>query len=195
MPIVLGNTTITGLGVGGLPDGTINADDLASGAVTRAKMGYAGAIVKMSNYTWNTRTTIPKQAANTIWTNSVVKEFSSTVSTLIAWLHIPAHGTYSDWCGIYAHISGSTSTSNDGSAFQGITYMSGDAANEPVIIHMNGKRFDSLNAGTHSLVIGYTTRNGSSGDAPANNSYNPNSSDDARQHQTGSTLTVYEVLI
>jgi hypothetical protein len=47
MPIVLGDTTITGLGVGGLPDGTINADDIASGAITRAKMGYAGAVLQV----------------------------------------------------------------------------------------------------------------------------------------------------
>jgi hypothetical protein len=51
MPIVLGNDTITGLGVGGLPNGTINADDLASGAVTRAKMGYAGAVLQAGSST------------------------------------------------------------------------------------------------------------------------------------------------
>jgi hypothetical protein len=47
MPIVLGNDTITGLGVGGLPNGTVNADDLANGAVTAAKMGYAGAVLQV----------------------------------------------------------------------------------------------------------------------------------------------------
>jgi hypothetical protein len=47
MPITLGNTTITGLGVGGLPAGTVNADSLASAAVTRAKIGYAGAILQV----------------------------------------------------------------------------------------------------------------------------------------------------
>jgi hypothetical protein len=51
MPIVLGNDTITGLGVGGLPNGTVNADDLASGAVTRAKMGYAGAVLQVVTFT------------------------------------------------------------------------------------------------------------------------------------------------
>jgi hypothetical protein len=50
MPIVLGNDTITGLGVGGLPNGTVNADDLASGAVTRAKMGYAGAVLQVASF-------------------------------------------------------------------------------------------------------------------------------------------------
>jgi hypothetical protein len=45
MPIVLGNDTITGLGVGGLPDGTINAADLAAGAA-RANFG-AGAVLQV----------------------------------------------------------------------------------------------------------------------------------------------------
>jgi hypothetical protein len=47
MPITLGNTTITGLGVGGLPSGTVNATTLADSAVTRAKMGYAGAVLQV----------------------------------------------------------------------------------------------------------------------------------------------------
>ena len=47
MPITLGNTTITGLGVGGLPSGTVNATTLANAAVTRVKMGYAGAILQV----------------------------------------------------------------------------------------------------------------------------------------------------
>lgn len=47
MAITLGDTTITGLGVGGLPDGVVNADDIATGAITRAKMGYAGAVLQV----------------------------------------------------------------------------------------------------------------------------------------------------
>jgi hypothetical protein len=38
MPITLGNDTITGLGVGGLPDGTVNTADLADQAVTIGKV-------------------------------------------------------------------------------------------------------------------------------------------------------------
>jgi hypothetical protein len=49
MPITLGDTTITGLGVGGLPAGTVNATTLASSAVTAAKIGYAGAILQVVN--------------------------------------------------------------------------------------------------------------------------------------------------
>jgi hypothetical protein len=53
MPIILQNTSITGLAAGGLPSGTVNATTLADGAVTREKLGYSGAIIQvvMSTYT------------------------------------------------------------------------------------------------------------------------------------------------
>ena len=44
MPITInGDGTITGLSVGGLPDGSVDADTLASNAVTSAKLA-SGAI-------------------------------------------------------------------------------------------------------------------------------------------------------
>jgi hypothetical protein len=46
MPIVLGDTTITGLATGGLPAGVVNSTTLANGAVTAAKIGYSGAILQ-----------------------------------------------------------------------------------------------------------------------------------------------------
>ena len=51
MAITLGDTTITGLGVGGLPNGVVNADDIATGAVTSEKIGSAGMVVKTTGYT------------------------------------------------------------------------------------------------------------------------------------------------
>lgn len=50
MPIVLGNTTITGLGVGGLPNGVVNADDIASNSITPAKLT-SNMTVKTTSYT------------------------------------------------------------------------------------------------------------------------------------------------
>jgi len=47
MPIILGNTTISGLGVGGLPSGTVNSTSLADNAITRPKIGFQGAILQM----------------------------------------------------------------------------------------------------------------------------------------------------
>jgi len=54
MPITLGDTSITGLGVGGLPDGTINAADLANGAVTPAKTSVGKLIKQMKSAQLNT---------------------------------------------------------------------------------------------------------------------------------------------
>lgn len=56
MPITLGDTTITGLGVGGLPSGTVNATSLAAGAA-RANFG-AGAVLQVIQATNNTTYTI-----------------------------------------------------------------------------------------------------------------------------------------
>jgi len=48
MPITInGSGTVTGITAGGLPDGVITTDDIAASAITRAKIGYAGAILQV----------------------------------------------------------------------------------------------------------------------------------------------------
>jgi hypothetical protein len=55
MPIVIGNTTISGLAAGGLPNGTVNSTTLADSAVTRSKFGFQGAILQtVVNFTDST---------------------------------------------------------------------------------------------------------------------------------------------
>ena len=49
MPIVIGNTSITGLAVGGLPNGTVNSTTLADSAVSRGNIGFQGAILQMTH--------------------------------------------------------------------------------------------------------------------------------------------------
>ena len=43
MPITLQNSTIAGLGVGGIPSGTVTAASIVDGSVSRPKIGYNGA--------------------------------------------------------------------------------------------------------------------------------------------------------
>jgi hypothetical protein len=51
MPIsIAGSGTITGISAGGLPDDCITTAEIAAGAVTRPKIGYAGAILQVVNY-------------------------------------------------------------------------------------------------------------------------------------------------
>ena len=60
MPITIdGDGTITGISVGGLPDGIVDTDMLAAGAVTAAKRGAGGIlqVVHVSNNTHYTGTT------------------------------------------------------------------------------------------------------------------------------------------
>ncbi len=49
-----GAGSITGLLAGGLPDGSITSAELANGAVTAAKIGYAGAILQIQEFTLTT---------------------------------------------------------------------------------------------------------------------------------------------
>ena len=60
-----GNGTITGVTVGGLPDGIVDTDMLANGAVTATKRG-AGAILQVVHVSFSTETAI----ASTTFTNT-----------------------------------------------------------------------------------------------------------------------------
>jgi len=52
MPIILGNTTISGLAAGGLPANSVVEATLASSAVTRTKLGFQGSIIQtVHNFT------------------------------------------------------------------------------------------------------------------------------------------------
>jgi hypothetical protein len=52
MPIALGDTTISGLSVGGLPNGVVNSTTLAANSIIRSKIGYQGSIIQtVHNFT------------------------------------------------------------------------------------------------------------------------------------------------
>ena len=84
MPIVLGNTTISGLGVGGLPAGTVNADSLASSAVTRAKMGYAGAVLQVVSANQTSFLNTTSQGGIEILSLSITPVFSNSNFIILA---------------------------------------------------------------------------------------------------------------
>jgi len=66
MPITInGSGTVTGITAGGLPDGVITTDDIAAAAITRAKIGYAGAILQVVQ-------TVKTDVFSTSTTNSYV---------------------------------------------------------------------------------------------------------------------------
>jgi len=171
----------------------LSATNLTSGTIPKARM-FAGSVVKVSSFTDATRVALSDSAGpSNIWTVSISKEFSSALTDLYVYGNLQGRGNYSDQCGVYAHISGSTSRTTDGSAFYDVDFYPSNGTYRPGGIVLLGKRFESLGVGSHTLEIGWQTRNGSSGDKPYL-TFNPNSSDESRSHQHRSNLVVYEIL-
>ena len=77
MPVTInGDGSITGLSVGGLPNGTVDADSLANGAATQAKRTYAsGEIVKVQTFKAGTA-----DQAGTTNTDVVLESFTFTTA-------------------------------------------------------------------------------------------------------------------
>jgi hypothetical protein len=99
MPITLGNTTITGLGVGGLPSGTVNGTTLADSSITRAKLGYNGAIVQ-----WTYNTFDGGSYANTGWNDiasvGITPVYSNSrivINCTIPFVVPPGHAAQGRW--------------------------------------------------------------------------------------------------
>ena len=82
MPVTInGDGSITGLAVGGLPDGCVDTDSLANGAATQAKRTYASgeivqSITKMGTGCYN--------MTNTSWGTELSTDFRITLSTVQA---------------------------------------------------------------------------------------------------------------
>jgi len=166
----------------------------SSGYIRNVFSALGARLVKQSHFVNSTRVGLADSNAGTIWSVDIAKEFGSTVSELVVFGQLVGHDNYSDLCGIYAHIPGSTTLSTDGTAFMDISYVGGNADSETFNIILTGKRFSNLNEGTHTLTIGWSTKNNSTTDKPFV-VWNPNSTDDARQHQTRSQLYVQELFL
>ena len=86
MPITLGNTTITGLGVGGLPAGTVNATTLAAGAA-RTNFG-AGAVLQVVQTVYTTTASYAGTTFQTITGLSTSITPSSTSNKILVMVNI-----------------------------------------------------------------------------------------------------------
>ena len=153
MPITInGNGTVTGISVGGLPDGIVDTDMIANNAVTSAKATGVGGPVKKVQFYSETATLA---ASSTNWTsgtnNSFTKLSSSSDSVLVY-----------EWNGYLAHYQNSNSdmlyrvayTPDSGSEaylsfLEWESRVSGEARNcIPVCMKAV---FTNLNAGTHTF--------------------------------------------
>ena len=88
-----GSGTITGISAGGLPDGSITADDIASGAVTAAKLaaGAGGKILQVVSTPW--QSAFSGSFTNTAWAELSTSirasiTLSSSTSKVLVLLHM-----------------------------------------------------------------------------------------------------------
>tara|TARA_B100001939_G_scaffold347970_1_gene371678 strand:+ start:3969 stop:4547 length:579 start_codon:yes stop_codon:yes gene_type:complete len=184
-------------------DGTTSVTE-SSGTFTFTDAGIlpSGHFVGVSHHTYANRTSVPTSNFFKIWDINFTKKYSKENSYLSVHCQMWGHEHYSDVCGIFAHIEGSTDMGGDagGTAFRGIIYAGANAVNETFQIFMSGKIFENVDAGSHKLTIGWNARHSTThGDSDVGDSNRPfviwnlNSSDDARQHQTRSKVTIYEI--
>lgn len=151
----------------------------------------SGTIRNVIFATFDTRTSVPSGATGTFWQYAFTKLYDASTSDIIVNHLLIGHDDSADVCGFYSHISGSTTTSNDGTAYYDAGYTQNQNDNDPQFSFNLGKRFESLGAGSHTWELGWSARN-------AGSNYpwivtNPNSSDDSRNHQQGSSVLIFEV--
>jgi len=92
MPIAVnGSGTITGISVGGLPDGIVDADMLASNAVTSGKLasGVGGKILQVVSTTVTAASTATMSASGEV--TLISRTYTPTVSSSNALIHVSLH--------------------------------------------------------------------------------------------------------
>jgi hypothetical protein len=179
MPIVLGNTTITGLAAGGLP----------SSVITDSNLNYAGAVIGVTTFQSNTRIVTSSSANVTYYSFTVTKK--RTNSILIAHGCTPVGGSTNH--GIYWFVD-----FGGNRVFRG--FSDGWRVHGPVgdvsPSSIPGGFFFStpsptgISAGNVTVGVGIQPIDGSS-NRPYN-VLNPTTSDDGR-HNCGTNVIVYEV--
>lgn len=152
----------------------------------------SGTIRNVIFSTFDTRTSVPTGASGTFWQYSFTKLYDASTTDIIVNHLLIGHENYSDVCGFRSHISGSTTTSNDGTAYYDAGYIQNQNSNDPQMSFNLGKRFESLGAGSHTWELAWSCRNSAGGNGPWIVT-NPSSSDDSRSHQQGSSVLIFEV--
>jgi len=178
MALELNGTT----GVSLVQDGVVTAADLASGAITSAALP-SGSVVAVRTYTNNTRTVLSDSSNTNYWTVTDAKTFG-TETKIVVLAHIGAYGDYSGNLGNYISYDGTRSYSLD------FTYTGQNQSHTA----SGQATFTGLSSGNKTLQIGWQTDNNNASDKPFK-IFNPNSTEDNRQVQKVSHLTVFEVVV
>ena len=86
MPVTInGDGSITGLAVGGLPDGCVDTDSLANGAATQAKRTYAtGEVIKITYGQLGSDTSVTSSSFDTVLTVNATQTYSNSNMLIVS---------------------------------------------------------------------------------------------------------------
>ena len=186
MPITLGNTSISGLAAGGLPNSIVTAANMNTSSAGWAP---SGTIVSMTTIRNNSRTSVGGQGSNfptgyKLWSGSFTKLRNDT--DIYAYSHQMFQGWYSGNCSVGMNMDNSNSLWDYGHSYQ---Y---DGNYGPATIQPTGcSRWTGLAAGSHTIYFGWNARSGTNTPGTI---WNPNNNEDNRDQQIVSSMIVYEVV-
>jgi hypothetical protein len=179
MPIVLENTAISGLAVGGLPTGVVTANTLASGSVTTSKLSGIKPVVAIHTFNNGARQVTSSSADYTYFSFNISKV--SSTSTLIIRGVMPAQG--GDNSGAYLGIGIDGSMNYTGCAQD-------DSAEQQAIFQQVRT---GISSGTRTITIRQIPIDG--GANRTFNVINPNNADDSRNRQQETNFIIWEMEI
>ena len=194
-----GNGTLTGVSVGGLPDGIVDTDMIAAGAVTAAKRG-AGAILQVTNITVNDESTVSCSSSweDTSITCSITP--SATSSKVLINLTVSGEGNAADQrrftYRIKKVISGGATTYLAGEATNRVGHLgsTGDLTNDSTTSASSFSLSNYLDSPSTTSAVTYTLQITYDSAGGAGTYYlNSNASDGSGGPRFVSWITLMEV--
>ena len=193
MALVLnGNGTITGLAVGGVPDGSITSANIASGTLTAGKFATSPTrnnIVKVQHFTDNTRTNLSANSSDNILWSFTYSKVTST-NDVICLFNLPFEGSAgSTACFTYMKmIHNASSTEERDNGAYGHYYNGYEAYPCLGIAHFTA----SNGTGNYTMRIGWDCTGSSPCKPGANYCPQESAGDDTRLGNSMATCTVIE---
>ncbi len=170
-----GNGTIGGLVVGGLPDGSVDADTLAANAVTAPKLatGVGGKVLQVLQH----EKKVGHSQTTSGTTTYTIPDFSEAITMtsssnkVLVHVSLSASSSASDYLGVYWWLNRTTSGSDNALAIGDQTGSNRGRGSRHVgrnynTVNQNSEQLiylDTPGAGTHTYDIKYKDNNGDGG--------------------------------
>ena len=157
-------------------------------------------LVKIHYHKYSTRHSLSGGSSGIIWRTA---NFTTTTdnATFVVKGQIWGRAHASDHCGVYCQlldsnnnnvVSGADST--DGARYQGVGYAGVNAGGSWAKFLLAWHQiYTGIDAGTYRILIGWSTRNNSSGSERPFEFWNINATDDDRSHQHDSHCEIWEL--